>query len=665
MAARERTIILFRGAGDIATGCILRLSAAGFLVAALEIERPTAIRRGVALSECMYEGEAVVEGVAARRVEDPESLIAAAGPGIVPVLADPSCASLSAIAPLALVDAILAKRNLGTRIDMAPIVVALGPGFRAGVDAHAVVETNRGHDLGRVILAGEAEPDTGTPGLIGGFGAERVVKSPNAGEVWPLRSIGDVVAEGEPLLAIDGPEGRVVVGSMDSGRSPRHDPPRNHRSRRIQDRRRRSESGARPLRQRVRQGARGRRRRARSRHAIRRQAAMIYLDNAATSFPKAPGVPEAAAAQLACMGGNAGRTGGPTALAADRLLFEARLALARLFGLGGSGGAGVVFTKNATESLNLVMLGSTGRGDAVAVSSLEHNAVMRPVRWLERERGARAIVVPFDGAGRPDAAGLKAAVDAKPALAVFTMASNVTGAVAPWQEIAQRFKAAGSVVCLDASQAAGHFPIDFSGCGADFACLPGHKGLLGPTGTGILLALGEAADGARRAPLPLPLIRGGTGSHSESEEQPGDLPDRFEAGTQNLCGIAGLLAAVGWLEKEGLDVVRGRESALANRLLEAFSAIPGLRVLGPPSGPGRLPVVSVDAPGADLGAIAADLDRRGVAVRTGLHCAPAAHRTIGTIGSGGTLRFSPGYFTAEDEIDEAAAALADIMVEAR
>lgn len=217
MTARERSIILFRGAGDIATGCILRLSAAGFLIAALEIERPTAIRRAVALSECMYEGEATVEGVASRRVESPEALIAAAAPGLVPVLADPSCASLPAIAPLALVDAILAKRNLGTRIGMAPIVVALGPGFVAGIDAHAVVETNRGHNLGRVILAGEAEPDTGAPGLIGGFGAERVVKSPNAGNVEPLRAIGDIVAEGEPLLAIVGPGGRVVVCSRISG----------------------------------------------------------------------------------------------------------------------------------------------------------------------------------------------------------------------------------------------------------------------------------------------------------------------------------------------------------------------------------------------------------------------------------------------------------------
>jgi len=388
---------------------------------------------------------------------------------------------------------------------------------------------------------------------------------------------------------------------------------------------------------------------------------MIYLDNAATSFPKAPGVPEAAAAQLAAMSGNAGRTSGPTALAADRLLFDARLALARLFSLGRGGDACVAFAKNATEALNVVILGSTRPKDTVAVSSLEHNAVMRPLRWLERERGVRVIVVPFDGEGRPDPESLAAVAAAKPSLAVFTMASNVTGATTPWQEIARCFKATGALVCLDASQAAGHYPIDFGGCDADFACFPGHKGLLGPTGTGVLLALGEAADRARKAPLPTPLLRGGTGSHSESEEQPEDLPDRFEAGTQNLCGVAGLLAAIRYLENAGLAAVRERENALTNRLLETLSAIQGVRVFGPRAGRDRLPVVSVDVPGADIGTLSMGLDLRGVVVRTGLHCAPAAHKTIGTINTGGTIRFSPGYFTSMGEIDEAVAALADIV----
>lgn len=217
MSAGKRTIVMVRGAGDLATGVIARLSYAGFIVAALEIERPTAIRRRVALSECMFDGEAEVEGVRALRVGSVGELLEAAAPRVVPVLADPACACLGALAPAALVDAIIAKRNLGTRLSMAPVVVALGPGFEAGIDAHAVIETNRGHDLGRVLLRGGAEPDSGQPGLIEGFGPERVVRAPIAGVVEALRDIGDIVEKGEPLLAVRGGEGERIVRSPLSG----------------------------------------------------------------------------------------------------------------------------------------------------------------------------------------------------------------------------------------------------------------------------------------------------------------------------------------------------------------------------------------------------------------------------------------------------------------
>jgi len=211
MSRGARPLVLVRGAGDLATGVIVRLSRAGFVVAALEIEKPTAIRRAVALSEAMYEGEAEVEGVRARRVASAEELLRAAGRGLVPLLADPCCSSLGEIAPAILVDAIIAKRNLGTAIIMAPIVVALGPGFAAGVDAHAVVETNRGHDLGRVLTSGRAEPDSGVPGTIGGFGAERVVHAPRAGRVEARRRIGDVVEAGDCLLDLVGATDRAEV----------------------------------------------------------------------------------------------------------------------------------------------------------------------------------------------------------------------------------------------------------------------------------------------------------------------------------------------------------------------------------------------------------------------------------------------------------------------
>jgi xanthine dehydrogenase accessory factor len=213
----ERVVV--RGAGDLATGCIVRLVRAGFRVAALESARPSAIRRTVCLSEAIYEGTAEVEGVRARRVASVEELLEALGRpgGPVPVFEDPEARSLPLLRPLALVDAILAKRNLGTRIGMAGVVVALGPGFEAGVDADAVVETNRGHDLGRVLLAGRAEPDTGVPGLVGGAGRERVLHAPVSGLVENLKRIGDRVQAGEPLLALVGPDGRTLVASAIDG----------------------------------------------------------------------------------------------------------------------------------------------------------------------------------------------------------------------------------------------------------------------------------------------------------------------------------------------------------------------------------------------------------------------------------------------------------------
>jgi xanthine dehydrogenase accessory factor len=221
MTLMRGDLVVVRGAGDLATGCILRLVRSGFRVAALEVPQPSAIRRTVCLSEAMYQGRAEVEGIQAVRVESAAALVAALdrfGPeGPVPLLADPGCASLAHLEPLALVDAILAKRNLGTRLGMAPVVVALGPGFEAGVDADAVVETNRGHDLGRVLRSGRAEPDTGTPGLIAGMGRERVLHAPAAGTAEDLRAIGDRVRAGEPVLRIHAQEGAVDLPAAIDG----------------------------------------------------------------------------------------------------------------------------------------------------------------------------------------------------------------------------------------------------------------------------------------------------------------------------------------------------------------------------------------------------------------------------------------------------------------
>jgi len=220
MSLFDGELVVVRGAGDLATGVIVRLVRAGFRVAALETARPSAIRRTVCLSEAMYEGSAEVEGIRALRVPSLDGLraVLAGGPGgPVPILEDPEGLSLAALRPLALVDAIIAKRNLGTRIDLAPLVIALGPGFEAGVDAHAVVETNRGHDLGRVLLQGSAEPDTGVPGLIQGASHERVLHAPIAGVVENLAAIGDPVEAGAPILAILGAGDRAVLRSAIDG----------------------------------------------------------------------------------------------------------------------------------------------------------------------------------------------------------------------------------------------------------------------------------------------------------------------------------------------------------------------------------------------------------------------------------------------------------------
>lgn len=215
MSETKDRLVVVRGAGDIATGTIVRLARSGFRVIALETAKPTAIRRTVAFSEAVYEGEATVEGIRARKADSIAEAVDLAARGIAPILVDPAGESIARLAPMALVDAILAKRNLGTSSSMAAIVVALGPGFVAPRDAHAVVETNRGHNLGRVILKGLAEPDTGIPGVIGGKGSERVVHAPKAGFVKGLRAIGDSVKAGESIIAIVDPQsgGIALVAS--------------------------------------------------------------------------------------------------------------------------------------------------------------------------------------------------------------------------------------------------------------------------------------------------------------------------------------------------------------------------------------------------------------------------------------------------------------------
>ena len=376
---------------------------------------------------------------------------------------------------------------------------------------------------------------------------------------------------------------------------------------------------------------------------------MIYLDNAATSFPKAPGVVEAVAACLAEAGGAAGRSSHRLSRDASRLLLAVRERCAGLLGLGDPGR--LVFTKNATEALNLALMGCLPPGGTVILGSLEHNAVMRPLRHLETTRGVRLIVVPFDACGRPDPAALRGAIAQGADLFVLTAASNVTGGLTPVQEVAGLCRSAGIPLCLDASQAVGHLAVPAAGVA--FFCFSGHKGLLGPMGTGgLYLAPGFH---------PEPLLRGGTGSESASERQPNFLPDCYEAGTQNLPGLAGLLAALRFLQDTGLARIHAREALLCDRLLRGMTALPGVTSPGPAAGEARAPVVSLCVEGRDLGELALAFDRRDIALRMGLHCAPAAHRSLGTFEAGGTLRFSPGFFTTEQEIDAVVQTMEELL----
>lgn len=376
----------------------------------------------------------------------------------------------------------------------------------------------------------------------------------------------------------------------------------------------------------------------------------VYLDHAATSFPKAPGVAEAVARFLECNAGNPGRGGHRLTVAASRAVEACREEVSALFGADPSR---TLLGSSATFWLNTLLHGLLQSGDRVVVSSLEHNAVMRPLRHLARDRGITIRVVRAQhAAGVPSPDEIAAACSEAPTkLVVLTHASNVSGAVLPVEDVARAVVPVPVVV--DGAQSAGSLPLDFGRSGlAAYAC-SGHKGLLGPPGTGVLLLAPEPA-----LSLP-PLVRGGTGSRSESEIMPDMLPDRLEAGTPNSPGLAGLAAAAAWLRTQGIEAIHARETRLVHLLAERLANIPGVRLHGWFPDEARVATVSFTLDGADNGELATWLDReRGMMLRVGLHCAPATHRRLGTFPDG-TLRVGVGPFTTRDQIDRLVCAIAD------
>lgn len=380
----------------------------------------------------------------------------------------------------------------------------------------------------------------------------------------------------------------------------------------------------------------------------------IYLDNAATSWPKPPAVYETLGTFLQSAGANPGRAGHRMAAAAATTIAETRLALARL--LNAEAPERIVFAHNATDALNLAILGLLRPGDHAVTSTMEHNSVARPLA-LAIANGAEVTKVPSpsDGIVRP--ADLAAALRPNTRLIAVTHASNVTGAIQPIPALAEIAHARGAFLLVDGAQTVGAMPVDVQALGVDLLAFPGHKALMGPPGTGGLYI------GPRVTPDDLvPIRAGGTGLRSEDDHQPAALPWRYESGTLNTVGIAALGVGLRWLADQGIESIRTHDARLTARLITGLEQIPGVRLYLPGGDPTltQAAVVSFTLNGWDPAEIGAVLDQAfDIACRTGLHCAPDACKTIGAF-PGGTVRLSPGPFTTDADIDTTLTAISDI-----
>lgn len=384
----------------------------------------------------------------------------------------------------------------------------------------------------------------------------------------------------------------------------------------------------------------------------------VHLDNAATSFPKPPGVAAAMAAFLAERAVNPGRSGTDLAREAARTVDDLRRRLDRFFNNPARDPDRCVFTANATDALNLAIAGLCRPGDHVVSTVTEHNSVLRPLHALAARDGLRLDLAPCDGDGRVDPGDFARLLRPDTRLAVVCHASNVCGTIQPVADLAAACRERGVPLLLDVAQSAGSVPVDMAALGADLLAFTGHKGLLGPTGTGGLLVGPQVEPRSTRW--------GGTGVRSAELAQPQQWPWRLEAGTLNAVGLAGLAAGLDWLQERGLRAVGEHERALADRLLAGLCDLPRVQVLGhggrrPDAlGPRRTAVVSVTVADRDPEAVAQFLDVDwGVGVRSGLHCAPLLHRALGSAPDG-AVRFSCGPLNTDDDIDRALAGLAAI-----
>jgi cysteine desulfurase family protein len=377
----------------------------------------------------------------------------------------------------------------------------------------------------------------------------------------------------------------------------------------------------------------------------------IYLDNAATSFPKPEAVYQALDRFARQSLANPGRAGHKMALAAERALDDARHLLNQLFH--GEAPERFVFTLNGTDALNMALKGVLAEGDHVITTDLEHNSVSRPLRQMELDGRITLTRVRADGGGTIDPDDVRRAVTPRTRLVALTHASNVLGTVQPVAEVGALARGRDLLFLVDAAQTAGVVPIDVQALHIDLLAFPGHKSLLGPTGTGALYAGPRAPVRAWR--------EGGTGGDSSSETQPSLFPYFLEGGTPNVLGVAGLAEGVKYVTGQGLDRIRAHEVALTERLRRRLEEMGGFEVFGhcdPARRVGTVSFRSAALPAAELGGI---LDEAfDIAIRPGLHCAPYIHRALGTHPEG-TVRVSPGPFNTEEDIDRTVRALAEIV----
>jgi cysteine desulfurase family protein len=376
----------------------------------------------------------------------------------------------------------------------------------------------------------------------------------------------------------------------------------------------------------------------------------IYLDNAATSWPKPPSVVEAMVRYQEQVGASAGRGAYRRAVEASRVIFDARRAVADLLGVADS--RRIIFTLNCTEALNLALRGWLEEGDHVVTTSMEHNSVARPLNHLKAERGIEVTYVPCSSEGLLDPEDVAAAITPRTRLAAVIHASNVCGAVNDVGTVGALCRARGVPLLVDAAQSAGSVPLDVEAMNVDFLACPGHKGLLGPLGTGVLYVGPNVK--------PRPLYHGGTGTDSETTFQPEVLPDYYEAGSHNAMGLAGLKAGCDFVATITPEAMGKHKAGLAKRFVAGVAEIPAVEYFGPRDFSRHAGVCSIRVAAMDPAEVGHRLDADfGIMVRTGLQCSPLAHATLGTLDTG-TVRFSFGYYNTEEQVDAAVRALQEI-----